>query len=191
MGVKWSPFSGKIFEMAVVRLIVIACKMEALLLSSLTKRLFLFLFLFFPSRYVYFCSDWLKPKCAVVFGHVGACHKVDTKQFSKSSFSDLRFSNIVILFQIGHRKYFRKANCWLPNALQRIVPSDILHTASSTAIALSNQPFPVVRKTQANVTSCRSSGVRIKLHVSNRTFTTHKCLMTYVFKIDCISPSAP
>lgn len=37
--VKWSPSPGRIGQMVAVRLITIACKMEALLLSSLTKRL--------------------------------------------------------------------------------------------------------------------------------------------------------
>lgn len=37
--VKWSPSPGRIGQMVAVRLITIACKMEASLLSSLTKRL--------------------------------------------------------------------------------------------------------------------------------------------------------
>lgn len=48
-GVKWSPSPGRIGQMVAVRLIMIACKMEALLLSSLTKRLSFPAMLFFPS----------------------------------------------------------------------------------------------------------------------------------------------
>lgn len=50
-GVKWSPSPGRIGQMVAVRLIMIACKMEALLLSSLTKRLSFpaMLFFFSPS----------------------------------------------------------------------------------------------------------------------------------------------
>lgn len=48
-GVKWSPSPGRIGQMVAVRLIMIACKMEGLLLSSLTKRLSFPAMLFFSS----------------------------------------------------------------------------------------------------------------------------------------------
>lgn len=56
--VKWSSFSAEIVQMVVVRLIVSAFQMEALLLSPLTKRLFRFIF--FPPWFVTWL--WLKQK---------------------------------------------------------------------------------------------------------------------------------
>lgn len=70
--VKWSPYSGRISQMIVVRLILIACKMEQLLLSSLTKRLFLFLFLYFflcSFRLVYSRRQRQKQRCSVFFAN--------------------------------------------------------------------------------------------------------------------------
>lgn len=69
-GVKWSPSPGRIGQMVAVRLIMIACKMEALLLSSLTKRLSFPAMLFFLPlfyRFVYSCSLRWKQKCSVLF----------------------------------------------------------------------------------------------------------------------------
>lgn len=53
--VKWSPSPGRIGQMVAVRLITIACKMEASLLSSLTKRLS---FPAMPSLHPYSFIDW-------------------------------------------------------------------------------------------------------------------------------------
>lgn len=69
-GVKWSPSPGRIGQMVAVRLIMIACKMEALLLSSLTKRLSFPAVLFFLPlfyRFVYSCGLRWKQKCSVLF----------------------------------------------------------------------------------------------------------------------------
>lgn len=71
--VKWSPSPGRIGQMVAVRLITIACKMEALLLSSLTKRLSFPALLFSPPppflfyRFVCCCSLRWKQKCSMLF----------------------------------------------------------------------------------------------------------------------------